>query len=222
MYHSKPADFSIVGSGITYSYRANTGRVPVLANLSFSVRPNSSIALVGSSGSGKTTMLKLCSGIEIPERGSIQVLGVELAALTESERADFRSKNIGFVFQDFKLLPSLTVAENIKLPAMLLGRTFPQETLDTLLFDFGIQRLAKRYPGELSGGEQQRVAIARALVNTPPILICDEPTGNLDANSANIVTQAIFREADKRGSSIVFATHDEALSKRCDSRLLLI
>ncbi len=195
---------------ITKSYRRGAQIVPVLAGISFDIGAGEFLALMGPSGSGKSTLLNLIAGIDQPDSGELLVDGVNIGALSEVELADWRAGNVGFIFQFYNLMPVLTAFENVELPLLLssLSRAERRDHVDAVLDLVGLQDRAEHYPNELSGGQQQRVAIARALVSDPNLIVADEPTGDLDRESAEgILTlmQTLNRELHK---TIIMVTHD--------------
>ena len=195
---------------ITKSYRRGAQIVPVLAGISFDIGAGEFLALMGPSGSGKSTLLNLIAGIDQPDSGELLVDGVNIGALSEVELADWRAGNVGFIFQFYNLMPVLTAFENVELPLLLssLSRAERRDHVEAVLDLVGLQDRAEHYPNELSGGQQQRVAIARALVSDPNLIVADEPTGDLDRESAEgILTlmQTLNRELHK---TIIMVTHD--------------
>ncbi|KRG37282.1 ABC transporter ATP-binding protein [Stenotrophomonas panacihumi] len=179
-----------------------------------SVAAGDSVAIVGASGSGKTTLLGLLAGLDLPSRGSIVLAGQALDALDEEARAALRAREVGFVFQSFHLLPSLTAEENVALPLELAGREDPARVREVLQA-VGLSARARHYPRQLSGGEQQRVAIARAFVARPRILFADEPTGSLDHATGKQVSDLLFALNAGSGTTLVLVTHDMHLAQRC-------
>ena len=195
---------------ITKSYKRGAQIVPVLAGISFDIGAGEFLALMGPSGSGKSTLLNLIAGIDQPDSGELLVDGVNIGALSEVELADWRAGNVGFIFQFYNLMPVLTAFENVELPLLLssLSRAERRDHVEAVLDLVGLQDRAEHYPNELSGGQQQRVAIARALVSDPNLIVADEPTGDLDRESAEgILTlmQTLNRELHK---TIIMVTHD--------------
>ncbi len=185
----------------------------VLRNVSLTLEPGDTAAVLGPSGSGKTTLLSLCAGLETPSAGRIQLLERDLAALTEDERAALRNREVGFVFQSFHLMPSLTALENVMLP-MELGGGQAGPAAKRLLGLVGLGDRLDHYPAQLSGGEQQRVAIARAFINEPRILFADEPTGNLDRKTSARVADLLFELNREKDATLLLITHDENLAAR--------
>jgi len=194
-------------------YRQGHRDIHALAGVSFDVRPGEWVAIVGPSGCGKSTLLNLLAGIDRPTAGWLRVAGRELNKLSEEELARWRRDHIGIVFQFFQLMPTLTAIENVELPLVLARHPRPRQRARALLEQLGIEHLAHHIPSELSGGEQQRVAIARALANDPPLLLADEPTGNLDSESGLQIVQLVH-ELWRAGRTVILVTHDPALAVR--------
>jgi len=204
---------------VSKSYRRGSQHVPVLQNLSLSIAEGQFLALMGPSGSGKSTLLNLIAGLDQVDSGSIEVDGVDIGALSESELARWRALNVGFIFQFYNLIPVLTALENVELPLLLSGLTRRQRR-ERAELTLSLVRLADRldhYPGQLSGGQQQRVAIARALVTDPTLLVADEPTGDLDRVSAEEVLTLLDRLNTDLGKTIVMVTHDPRAGRRAHS-----
>ena len=178
--------------------------------------PGKTLAIVGASGSGKTTLLGLLAGLELPTAGSIRLDGTALEDLDEDGRAELRRRRVGFVFQSFHLMPSLTARENVMLALEIAGVDAPREPAEAALREVGLDHRLDHYPRQLSGGEQQRVAIARAFAPGPVLLFADEPTGNLDRRTGDQVADLLFRIHRDHGTSLVLVTHDPALAERCD------
>jgi len=213
----------IVATGVTRTYSSGGGEVHALRDVSFAVPRGTIVALVGKSGSGKTTLLNCLGGLDSPTSGTVVVNGIEITALDERARTDLRRDELAFVFQNFGLLPMLSAAENVSLPLRLRGasKAERQERVAHLLELVGLSGQAQQRPGELSGGQQQRVAIARALANSPRLLIADEPTGQLDAETgASIMTllQAVVRA---EGMTALISTHDSSIHTIADRTLRL-
>ena len=196
---------------------SNAGRdLTVLEGVSFDVAPGATCAIVGPSGSGKTTLLGLCAGLDRPTRGTVRLDGTALEDLDEDDRAALRARSVGFVFQNFRLLPTLTAAENVAVPVELRGESGARETALDLLDRVGLADRAGHYPTQLSGGEQQRVALARAFSGRPRLLFADEPTGNLDAETGERVEALLFDLNREAGTALVVVTHDPELAARCE------
>jgi lipoprotein-releasing system ATP-binding protein len=195
--------------------------------VSLDVKKGSSVAVIGPSGAGKSTLLHLIGGLDSPTTGEVMIDGADIYALADSQRAAIRNRHVGFVFQFYHLLPEFTALENVMLPAMIKGRgprgegPGTRERASDLLKSVGLEGRAGHRPSELSGGESQRVAIARALMNGPQVLLCDEPTGNLDSKTSQSILELLFGLKAKTGMSLVIVTHDEQLSKKTDSVLPL-
>jgi putative ABC transport system ATP-binding protein len=193
----------------------------ILADVSLSVRAGDSLAIVGASGAGKSTLLALLSGLDSPSTGHVAIAGIDLTALDEDGRAAIRGKHVGFVFQSFHLIPSLTAIENVMLPLELGGRADARQVAGGALAQVGLTPRIAHYPKQLSGGEQQRVAIARAFVTHPAVLFADEPTGNLDTATGQRITDLLFELNRSTGSTLVLVTHDRTLAGRCNRVLEL-
>lgn len=189
--------------------------------MSFSVAESEAVAVVGPSGAGKSTLLALLAGLDIPTRGRIRLGEVELSALDEDGRAAARAATVGFVFQSFHLVPSLTALENVMLPLELGGVDDPRRRARESLEAVGLGERLRHYPNQLSGGEQQRVAIARAFSASPSVLFADEPTGNLDAATGERIIDLLFDLNERSGATLMLVTHDQALAGRCDRELQL-
>ena len=191
------------------------GVLHILQNVKFAVRAGESVAIVGASGSGKSTLLGLLAGLDVPEAGSVRLGGTDLFALDEDARAALRGESIGFVFQSFQLLPALTALENVMLPLELAGVDNAREVATQWLTRVGLGDRLRHYPKHLSGGEQQRVALARAFAPHPKLLLADEPTGNLDAETGRAIIELIFKLNREVGTTLILVTHDESLARRC-------
>jgi len=200
--------------GVGKSATGPEGEVRILDNVDLTVAEGDSVAIVGASGSGKTTLLGLLAGLDLPTRGSISLAGEHLDTLDEEARAALRAREVGFVFQSFHLLPSLTAEENVALPLELAGREDPQRVREVLAA-VGLEHRRRHHPRQLSGGEQQRVALARAFVGRSRILFADEPTGNLDQATGQQVSQLLFELNRSNHTTLVMVTHDLALARRC-------
>ena len=200
--------------GLTKSYRSGNDTLTVVKDISFSLEAGASCAIVGPSGSGKTTLIGLCAGLDVPTSGEVLLDGAQLGALNEDGRARVRNDIVGFVFQTFQLLPTLTALENVMVPLELRGGNHARDQAVDLLKRVGLAARLTHYPAQLSGGEQQRVALARAFINRPKILFADEPTGNLDAETGKLVIQNLFALNADAGTTLVLVTHDLELAKR--------
>jgi len=197
------------------------GQLTILADVSLRVRTGETLAIVGASGAGKSTLLALLAGLDSPSTGRISIAGVDLTDLNEDGRAAIRGKHVGFVFQSFHLIPSLTAVENVMLPLELGGRRDARQAATVALDQVGLTPRLAHYPKQLSGGEQQRVAIARAFVTHPAVLFADEPTGNLDTATGQRITDLLFELNRSTGSTLVLVTHDRTLAQRCGRMLEL-
>lgn len=199
-------------------YRVGGTEYPALRGVNLVVEEGEFLAVVGPSGSGKSTLLHIVGGLDRPTRGRVVVGGRDLAALSDDELAEYRNRDVGFVFQFFNLVPYLTAVENVELPLAIAGlpRAERRRRALKVLEELGLGDKAFKRPTELSGGEQQRVAIARALVTEPKLVLADEPTGNLDSSSAQVVVRAFRDVVDSRGITVVMVTHNVELTKFCD------
>jgi putative ABC transport system ATP-binding protein len=208
-------------SRLTKTYPTAAGPLTVLHDARFEIGAGESIAIVGPSGSGKTTLLGLCAGLDRASGGSVELAGETLDRLDEDGRARVRNASVGFVFQNFQLIPTLTALENVLVPLELRGERGCEPQGRALLDRVGLAARFDHYPVQLSGGEQQRVALARAFINTPKILFCDEPTGNLDGETADAMVELIFGLNRERGTTLVLVTHNFELAGRCQRTLRL-
>jgi putative ABC transport system ATP-binding protein len=199
---------------LTKFFKSGTQTLKVLDDISFVIERGSACAIVGPSGSGKTTLIAICAGLERPNGGSVNFNGVALHCATEEELARIRNGSLGFVFQSFQLLPSLTALENVMVPAEIRGENHARDRAAELLKRVGLQGRLDHYPIQLSGGEQQRVAIARAFMNRPKVLFADEPTGNLDAETAAEIVRLIFELNANMGTTLMLVTHDRELTRQ--------
>ena len=200
---------------VSKSFLTSENTINILNELNLDVNKAESIAIVGQSGSGKTTLLSLLAGLDTPTSGSIKLFHNSLEKLNEDERAALRNQYIGFVFQAFHLLPSFSALENVMLPLEINGDDQPEEQARQLLERVGMSHRLNHYPSTLSGGEQQRVAIARAFSTTPPLLLADEPTGNLDAQTGQTIIDLLFELNNEKSTTLILVTHDESLTRRC-------
>ncbi|MGO8854450.1 MAG: ABC transporter ATP-binding protein [Steroidobacteraceae bacterium] len=191
------------------------GSLTILADVSLAVRTGETLAIVGASGAGKSTLLAILAGLDSPSTGQVLIAGTDLTELDEDGRAQIRGQHVGFVFQSFHLIPSLTAIENVMLPLELRGRPDARQVAAEALAQVGLTARAAHYPKQLSGGEQQRVAIARAFVTHPAVLFADEPTGNLDTATGQKVTDLLFELNRSTGSTLILVTHDRPLAQRC-------
>lgn len=197
------------------------GKLDILQALSLQVQAGEKVAIIGSSGSGKSTLLSLLAGLDSPSHGKVLINGTEISHLDEDGRAAVRGRSMGFVFQSFQLLPSLTALENVMLPLQLAGRKDAREKSSAALERVGLGQRLSHYPRQLSGGEQQRVAIARAFAPQPAILFADEPTGNLDEHTGERIVELLFSLNAESGTTLILVTHDMKLAMRCQRRLRL-
>ena len=199
---------------LTKVFKSGEQNLTVLSDVSFAVEETSACAVIGPSGSGKTTLIAVCAGLERPSEGSVIFNGLSLDRSSEEELARVRNQFVGFIFQNFQLLPSLTALENVMVPAEIRGENHARSRAAGLLQQVGLQGRLDHYPIQLSGGEQQRVAIARAFMNRPKILFADEPTGNLDAETARDIVRLIFDLNATTGTTLILVTHDPDLTRR--------
>jgi putative ABC transport system ATP-binding protein len=206
---------------VSKTFETPAGKFAALKDIDLEIRGGEFVGVVGKSGSGKSTLLNMVAGIDRPSSGSVAVAGTEIHALSENTLAAWRGRNVGFVFQFFQLLPTLTAAENVMLP-MDFAKTIPlrerRRRALALLDRVGVERQADKLPATLSGGEQQRVAIARALANEPPLVLADEPTGNLDSVTAAAILD-LFRDMANRGTTVVIATHEADIARVIDRKI---
>ena len=199
---------------LTKEYRSGGGALAVLRNVTFDIAAGETVAIVGPSGSGKTTLLGLLAGLDTPTTGTVLLGGIDLATLDEDARARLRGERVGFVFQSFQLVPTLTALENVQVPLELRGIRDSDARARDLLERVGLGNRTHHFPTQLSGGEQQRVAIARAFVNRPRVLFADEPTGNLDGATGNRIVELLEQLNREDGTTVVLVTHDPALATR--------
>lgn len=199
----------------------NHRELDILKGIDFEIKHGESVAIVGRSGSGKTTLLGILAGLDTASSGSVSLMGQTLEALDEDERAALRARYVGFVFQSFHLLPSLTALENVMMPLEMAQHDEPMKHAATLLSSLGLGDRLEHYPAQMSGGEQQRVALARAFAADPEILFADEPTGNLDRTTGEEIINALFERNRLHQTTLVIVTHDPELAKRCDRQLLI-
>ena len=201
---------------LTKTYRSGSNSLTVLDQVSFSVHQGNTLAIIGPSGSGKTTLLGLCAGLDVPSSGVISLMGFKLNAMDEDDRAYIRNQYVGFVFQNFQLLATLTALENVMVPLELRGKKNVSIKAKELLDRVGLADRFHHYPSQLSGGEQQRVAMARAFINEPKILFADEPTGNLDEETAHHITDILFTLNKELNTTLVLVTHNRELAEMTD------
>ncbi|WP_194774928.1 ABC transporter ATP-binding protein [Pararhodonellum marinum] len=201
---------------VSKTYQSGNRKLTVLDQVTFDIQAGESIAIVGPSGSGKTTLLGLCAGLDTSSQGSISLNGQQMENLSEDQRAALRSQHVGFIFQNFQLLPTLTALENVMVPLELKRRKDASKKALELLEKVGLKDRATHYPSQLSGGEQQRVSIARAFANEPLVLFADEPTGNLDTETGEMIEDLIFNLNKEQGTTLILVTHDRELARRTD------
>ena len=214
-------DTVLEAAGVGKQVSSPEGTLAILADVSLEIRRGETVAIMGASGAGKSTLLALLAGLDEPTTGTVTLAGSELTALDEDGRAAVRARHVGFVFQSFHLVPSLTALENVMLPLELARRRDARGAALEVLGRVGLAGRVGHYPRQLSGGEQQRVAIARAFVTRPDVLFADEPTGNLDAATGERIMDLLFGLNGETGTTLVLVTHDDALASRCTRRLSL-
>jgi putative ABC transport system ATP-binding protein len=212
---------AIVVENLIRRVRDADGELTILDGLSFEIEAGETVAIVGASGSGKSTLLGLLAGLDLASAGSVRIFGENIFELDEDERAAWRARNLGFVFQSFQLLPQMTALENVMLPLELAGDRNAAQRAASLLARVGLGDRLRHYPRTLSGGEQQRVAIARAFAPAPRLLFADEPTGSLDAATGERIIELLFELNREAGATLVLVTHDSQLADRCHKRLSL-
>tara|TARA_R100000306_G_scaffold12125_1_gene14033 strand:+ start:8703 stop:9392 length:690 start_codon:yes stop_codon:yes gene_type:complete len=208
-------------TGLEKTYTSGNKQLTVLHDITFDVERGQTFSIVGPSGSGKTTLLGLCAGLDAPNAGSVILCGQNLKNLDEDQRAQLRNEEVGFIFQNFQLLPTLTALENVSVPLELQGAKDAIQKSKDLLEKVGLADRVHHYPSQLSGGEQQRVALARAFANKPSILFADEPTGNLDTETGEKVIQLLLDLNKENGTTLVIVTHDLELANRTQQILTL-
>ena len=199
---------------LSKTYKSGTNLLTVLDQVSFSVKQGETLAIIGPSGSGKTTLLGLCAGLDVPSSGIISLMGFKLNVMNEDDRAYVRNQFVGFVFQNFQLLSTLTALENVMVPLELRGDSQISSKAKDLLSRVGLSDRMHHYPAQLSGGEQQRVAMARAFITDPKILFADEPTGNLDEENSQHITELLFGMNKEKGTTLVLVTHNLELAQK--------
>lgn len=208
-------------TGLEKTYSSGNKQLTVLQDISFEVEKGQTFSIIGPSGSGKTTLLGLCAGLDQPNAGNVELCGQDLNNLNEDQRAQLRNKEVGFIFQNFQLLPTLTALENVSVPLELQGNKAAVKKSKVLLEKVGLADRMHHYPSQLSGGEQQRVALARAFANSPSILFADEPTGNLDEETGEKVIKLLFDLNKEAGTTLVIISHDLDLANRTQQILRL-
>jgi len=206
---------------VSKTYRSGSHFLTVLKELTFSLREGATCSIVGPSGSGKTTLLGLCAGLDQASSGSVRIAGRDLGPMNEDQRAAVRNELVGFVFQNFQLIPTLTALENVMVPMELRGNRNARRPAVELLKRVGLGERLDHYPVQLSGGEQQRVALARAFINRPRILFADEPTGNLDPETSERIIDILFELNREAGTALVLVTHDLDLARRTERTIRL-
>ncbi|MCG8497961.1 MAG: ABC transporter ATP-binding protein [Enterobacterales bacterium] len=211
----------IKANAVTKVVDTSEGSLQILRPISFEVKSGESIAIIGASGSGKSTLLGLLAGLDQVTEGEIFLDGEALHSMNEEERAILRGNKVGFIFQSFMLVQSLTALENVMLPAEIAGLDNPKALALDILEQVGLKHRAHHFPNQLSGGEQQRVAIARAFITSPKILFADEPTGNLDAKNSEKIEALLFEMNREKGTTLVLVTHDNELAEHCDRQLTM-
>lgn len=216
MTHTDNSRTIIVTENLGKSVKTTDGMLHILSNIHLEIEKGQSIAVVGESGSGKSTLISLLAGLDTPTSGSIFVDGKSLTAMSEDGRAMMRNLLVGFVFQSFQLLQGLTALENVMLPLELRGDKHAKDYAVTLLNRVGLSKRISHTPRQLSGGEQQRVALARAFVTQPALLFADEPTGNLDSNTGEMVIELLFQLNQENNTTLILVTHDQQLANRCN------
>ncbi len=206
---------------LSKAFKSGDENLIVLNDISFAIEEGTSCAIIGPSGSGKTTLIALCAGLERPSAGSVLLSQIPIHSEPEATLARIRNQMIGFIFQNFQLLPSLTALENVMVPAEICGDKNARHNATRLLAEVGLERRLNHYPIQLSGGEQQRVAIARAFINRPKLLFADEPTGNLDAETSRDIVRLIFNLNATAGTTLLLVTHDRDLSENANRIITL-
>ena len=201
---------------VSKTVTSTEGPISILENINLEVNAAETVAIVGQSGSGKTTLLSLIAGLDIPTSGNINLFRHSMTVPDEDERAGLRNKYIGFVFQAFHLIPGFTALENVMLPLEINDEIRAEQIARQMLERVGMSHRLDHYPATLSGGEQQRVAIARAFATTPPLLLADEPTGNLDTDTGQKIIELLFKLNQEQGTTMILVTHDESLTRRCN------
>jgi putative ABC transport system ATP-binding protein len=212
---SAAASQVLIARGIGKTVKSGDADLVILRDIDLAVMQGEAVAIAGASGSGKSTLLAILAGLDTPSAGNVSLAGQDLFALDEDARAELRGRAVGFVFQSFQLLPSLTALENVMLPLELSDHPDPEKNSKEMLTRVGLGERLHHYPKHLSGGEQQRVALARAFVVRPKLLLADEPTGSLDAESGGGVISLLFEMNREYGTTLVLVTHDETLAERC-------
>ncbi|MBM7035682.1 ABC transporter ATP-binding protein [Vibrio ulleungensis] len=207
----------ITAKNIVKTVSTNSEQLTILEKVNLEIKSGESVAIVGTSGAGKSTLMTLLAGLDTPSEGQISLLEYPISELDDEQRAKIRGESVGFVFQSFLLIPSLTALENVTLPCLLAGQEEDTERALQLLKSVGLDHRVDHLPSQLSGGEQQRVALARAFMLQPKVLFADEPTGNLDQHTAETVVNLLFELNRKHGTTLVMVTHDTTLANQCDT-----
>ncbi|MFP6872465.1 MAG: ABC transporter ATP-binding protein [Verrucomicrobiales bacterium] len=217
------SEYILITENLSKTFPGAGGELTILEAIDIKVKQGSTCAIVGPSGSGKTTLLGLCAGLDRPTSGEVTLAGRKLGGLTEDERAEIRNESVGFVFQNFQLIPTLTALENVLVPLELRGGRIrnPADRAREFLVDVGLGERVSHFPVQLSGGEQQRVALARAFICAPAILFADEPTGNLDGESSMMVEEMLFGLNKAKKTTLVIVTHDHELADKADMVLVM-
>ena len=213
---NEPSVFGIEVSELSKKFQSKSESLTVLKNVSFSIESGTSCSIVGPSGSGKTTLLGLCAGLDQPTSGQVTLNGSPMRNLNEDQRARFRCEHVGFVFQNFQLIPTLTALENTMVPLELMGSKYARSQAELWLTRVGLENRLNHYPSQLSGGEQQRVALARAFTNEPKVLFADEPTGNLDRETSERIISLLLEINLDLNTTLILVTHDLELAERTD------
>ncbi|WP_159736968.1 ABC transporter ATP-binding protein [Vibrio atypicus] len=209
----------IKAKSVSKTVSTNQEQLTILEGINLDIKKGESVAIVGSSGAGKSTLMTIMAGLDIPSTGTIELMGQELSKLNDEKRAAIRSESVGFVFQSFLLIPSLSALENVTLPCLLKGEDEDIDRAKALLTSVGLDHRMDHTPAQLSGGEQQRVALARAFMIQPEVLFADEPTGNLDQQTAQKVIELLFELNQQHGTTLVLVTHDMKLAELCERRI---
>ena len=221
MNYSYSMNEALVVKNLSKIYKSGSRELQVLANIDFTILQGESISIIGSSGSGKTTLLGLCAGLDTASSGEVSIFGTNLNSLDEDERASLRNDHVGFIFQNFQLIPTLTAIENVMIPLELRGAANAYSDSKALLERVGLGDRLDHYPSQLSGGEQQRVSLARAFSNKPKILFADEPTGNLDEETSDKVESLLFELNRENKTALIIVTHDQDLAKKTERSITL-
>jgi lipoprotein-releasing system ATP-binding protein len=225
MNSSSPGEnYVLKAEGITKTFKLGKREIPVLKGVNLEIQPGEFVAIVGPSGAGKSTLLHILGSLEQPTSGNITVDGRNMSSLSDDDLAQFRRKQVGFVFQFHHLLPAFSALENVMMPALIRGEsdTVAKKNAGELLLSMGLGERFENKPAELSGGEQQRVAVARAMVNSPGLMLADEPTGNLDRATGSILEQDLIKIAKERNTAILIVTHNEEWAAKADRVLTLV